>query len=788
MNKKKWCLISVLTTILTVFTVFFYLKTEAKTVLKAKEDKTTINYQSRTEEVPPAVTDQTVLSKYNLIANWAGYTTFNSNPWSLNSTWNGTTSQNLIGSVGLTASANTRNVRFNANGNLSNSGLVKTTIQTIPGHYYQLSTQITASAYAGNTAKYAMDWLSNSDINNPVSVYSDYSKLIDRGFGPTNISKIVQATTNEMTLVFSIASISRYYSAANFLNTSIVDLNQGIIESRASLDALFTDSTHTELKLSTTQEEINKTKKLIATVVNITVNTELTKELAKAQALLDKITMSLTIPVDLVNDPKNERSHTITGKTYPNSFVQFSGIMDFPAGSLSSEVVGDARKYQIRADNDGNFSYSLLKDKYFKEYETITVFTMLRGKTASQVRVIKDIVPPEKPTLNPIKDNDGTISGLAEAGSTVTIYDKANQTVFLTGKADSSSQFSIIVPTAKKPMVPYKVYNITSTDAAGNSSVVSDAQVIADTTAPKAEAVKQALTLGDRLPALDKLLKNVSDNAGIGTDNLTIKITKVPDISKTGYKTAEITLTDKAGNYLVVVVPITVKDELTLIDETNLLKAYDFSALAIDLPETAEEQKQFVLKYAQVEAWELATGQMINEKLSYDKGNLTKQPGVYSISVGIGKLKRTFKITLLEGSLVFDKTVNQISFGTQTIRSNEQFVSSEDKLTISINDTRFKLNQWRLLAKMEQPLQTKDGITSASGLLYRSYESGNVVDTNLSQINTPIYEPSKVSNGIFEVDFTRDKEKEVILNVLPGSVRSDKVYSAQIMWTLENGP
>ncbi|MGX7243473.1 hypothetical protein ACWOC1_01340, partial [Enterococcus quebecensis] len=86
------------------------------------------------------------------------------------------------------------------------------------------------------------------------------------------------------------------------------------------------------------------------------------------------------------------------------------------------------------------------------------------------------------------------------------------------------------------------------------------------------------------------------------------------------------------------------------------------------------------------------------------------------------------------------------------------------------------------------PLQTADGIISASSLLYRSYDVGKVVDTKLNEQGISIYEPSKLSNGLHQVDFTRDKDKEVILNVLPGSVRSNKEYTTQIIWTLENGP
>ncbi|EOT62381.1 hypothetical protein I583_01381 [Enterococcus haemoperoxidus ATCC BAA-382] len=792
MNKKKWYFLSVLIMGVAVFTIFFNLKTEVKTVLKAEENKKNANYQTRVEESPPAITDQTVLSKYNLIKDFEGYTKSKDEPWSLNSTWNGTPSASLVkderGNVLMYAYAESSRVEIRSNSGARDwSALVKTTISTIPGHYYQLSTTMRSSSEMGKEVIYALDWLSNSDVNNPVSVYSDYSELKKRpdNIG-TTIRKTVKATTKEMTLVFSLSGLSGSKSVLDNWALSLVDLDQGIGESIKGLEALFTDTTHTELKLSSTQAEIDKVKESIETILNTTTKKELFTELAKAQALLDKITMSLTIPTELVNDPKNELSHTIKGKTYPNSFVHFSGSSAFPVGTLSSEVADDLKKYQIRADGEGNFSYSLPEGKYFKEDEKVTVTSMLRGKTTSQTREVKDLVPPEKPKLNTIKDQAGTISGAAEAGTTVTMYDKSDDTVFLTGTAGTDGQFSLVIPEAKKPLVPYKTYYVTATDAAGNVSDASDDQVVVDTTAPKAEAVKQALTLGDKLPAIDKMLTNISDNAG--TADLTIKLTKTPDLSKTGYKTAEITLTDKAKNSLVVVVPITVKDKLTAMDSNNLLKADDFSALTIDLPETAAEQKAFILKHGAVEAWDLGKGELINDKLVYNQGSLKKEPGVYSITVTIGSLTRVFKVTLLEGSLAFDQTMDTLTFGTQTIASKEQFVPSEKKLSLSINDTRFNVDKWRLLAKVDQPLQTKDGLISASGLVYRSYETDEVVDTKLNELNTPMYEPSKLNNGLIQVDFTKEKNKEVVLNVLPGSVQSDKEYSTQIVWTLENGP
>ncbi|OJG28392.1 hypothetical protein RU98_GL001640 [Enterococcus caccae] len=62
------------------------------------------------------------------------------------------------------------------------------------------------------------------------------------------------------------------------------------------------------------------------------------------------------------------------------------------------------------------------------------------------------------------------------------------------------------------------------------------------------------------------------------------------------------------------------------------------------------------------------------------------------------------------------------------------------------------------------------------------------MDKKLTELNTQMYEPGKLNNGVIQVDFTKEKEKEVGLNILPGTVQSDKEYSTQIIWTLEDGP
>ncbi|MGX7245317.1 hypothetical protein ACWOC1_10710, partial [Enterococcus quebecensis] len=192
MNKKKWYLILTLIMVPIIYTSFFYLKTEPQTRLKAEENKKTTNDLTKTEPIPPEVADQTLLSKYNLLGNWEGYSRWEgyNSAWISFPSWDGTTSKNLVADNTVKATATSSNVVFNIDGNISNSGLVKNTIRTIPGHYYQLSTEISATVYTGKLVIYALDLLSNSDVNNPVSIYPDYSELIRRELGPTTIKKV----------------------------------------------------------------------------------------------------------------------------------------------------------------------------------------------------------------------------------------------------------------------------------------------------------------------------------------------------------------------------------------------------------------------------------------------------------------------------------------------------------------------------------------------------------------------------------------------------------------------
>lgn len=94
-----------------------------------------------------------------------------------------------------------------------------------------------------------------------------------------------------------------------------------------------------------------------------------------------------------------------------------------------------------------------------------------------------DTTPPAQPIVNPIDDNDKTISGKAEAGSTVTI--KNGVATFKTIKADKYSNFKVSLA------APFKAgtkLSFTAEDSAGNVSPVRNVTVL-DKTPPDAPKV-----------------------------------------------------------------------------------------------------------------------------------------------------------------------------------------------------------------------------------------------------------------------------------------------------------
>ncbi|WP_165469824.1 Ig-like domain-containing protein [Enterobacter hormaechei] len=238
-----------------------------------------------------------------------------------------------------------------------------------------------------------------------------------------------------------------------------------------------------------------------------------------------------------VTDPSGntgpEGSHVVITVDVVPGKVEITGVTDDAGsvtGSLSQNAVTDDTRPQISgtakagstvtimddsnvlgtttAGADGAWSFTPSVDLGRGEHTfTATAKDPMGNESASSSWTVTiDTDAPVKPTIDAALDDVGsvqgnlanggttddptpTLSGKAEAGSTVKIYDQNGLLGEVTAKADGTWSFS---PVAKLPEGEHR-FHVTATDKAGNTSSASDDFVLTlDYTAP--DASKLAIT------------------------------------------------------------------------------------------------------------------------------------------------------------------------------------------------------------------------------------------------------------------------------------------------------
>ena len=235
-----------------------------------------------------------------------------------------------------------------------------------------------------------------------------------------------------------------------------------------------------------------------------------------------------------VTDPSGntgpEGSHVVITVDVVPGKVEITGVTDDAGsvtGSLSRNAVTDDTRPQISgtakagstvtimdgsnvlgtttAGADGTWSFTPSVDLGRGEHTfTATAKDPMGNESASSSWTVTiDTDAPVKPTIDAALDDVGsvqgnlanggstddptpTLSGKAEAGSTVKIYDQNGLLGEVTAKADGTWSFS---PVAKLPEGEHR-FHVTATDRAGNTSAASDDFVLnLDYTAPDASKV-----------------------------------------------------------------------------------------------------------------------------------------------------------------------------------------------------------------------------------------------------------------------------------------------------------
>ncbi|MBD8013379.1 Ig-like domain-containing protein, partial [Planococcus wigleyi] len=199
---------------------------------------------------------------------------------------------------------------------------------------------------------------------------------------------------------------------------------------------------------------------------------------------------------------------------------------------------------KVVASDMGKFELSVEKQKAGTVL-TITA-TDAAGNTSDATEVtVTDATPPVVPTVNEVTDKSTAVSGIAEAGSRVSVKVKGKE--LGTAKADTDGKYNISIDVQKAGT---KI-QVTSTDVAGNISPVKEV-IVLDVTAPTAPTVnnvtEQSTTVTGTAEAASKIAIRVGNNE-IGTATVSAAGTYSVAVPKQSVGTVlSIMATDKAGN------------------------------------------------------------------------------------------------------------------------------------------------------------------------------------------------------------------------------------------------
>ena len=227
----------------------------------------------------------------------------------------------------------------------------------------------------------------------------------------------------------------------------------------------------------------------------------------------------------------------------------FTGTM--PTGNIGATITIYANGVAVGTGTDSANTYTITTSALSDGTYTITAVSSDAAgnhSAASNPLTIKidtlSPAAPSTPDLNPgsdsglsqtdnlTNDTTPTFSGMAEAGSTVKLFDTNGPTVIGTGVADGSSNWTITTSTLSTG-----AHTVTAeaTDPAGNTGAVSDGIVITiDTSKPSAPSATDLVTASD---------------SGDDTDNLTNDTT--PTITGTAEADSMVTLYDSDGTTVI---------------------------------------------------------------------------------------------------------------------------------------------------------------------------------------------------------------------------------------------
>ncbi|MBP0725156.1 hypothetical protein J5Y03_08115 [Bacillus sp. RG28] len=158
----------------------------------------------------------------------------------------------------------------------------------------------------------------------------------------------------------------------------------------------------------------------------------------------------------------------VDGKMVTNKAKSFTGKAE--ANSAITVKVGTKVIATAKTNASGVFTVTMPLQK---EGTVLSITATDAAKNTSKITkiTVRDVIAPGSPVVNPIKYTSTSVTGKAEAKSTVTV--KVGSKILGSGKADAKGMFKITIKKQKKGTT----LSITATDAAKNSSKTSIVKV-----------------------------------------------------------------------------------------------------------------------------------------------------------------------------------------------------------------------------------------------------------------------------------------------------------------------
>ncbi|WP_404322754.1 Ig-like domain-containing protein [Cytobacillus firmus] len=239
-----------------------------------------------------------------------------------------------------------------------------------------------------------------------------------------------------------------------------------------------------------------------------------------------------TAPAAPMADPVKDYDKKVTGKA--------------EAGSKVTVKKGSSALGSATADKYGKFTVNLKSAQKAGTVLDITAADKAGNISKTAKVTVLDKTAPPVPKVNSVKNSDKKITGIAEAGSKVTV--KKGSSVLGTATAAKDGKFTVTIKSAQKAGT---VLYVTAKDKAGNTSKAAKITVM-DKTPPKAPSVNRVTSSSTKVTGKAEAYSTVYVKAGtkvIGSakaaksGSFSVKIAK----QKTG-KTLYVYAKDKAGN------------------------------------------------------------------------------------------------------------------------------------------------------------------------------------------------------------------------------------------------